>query len=84
LELIPGTSYRDIEFSAIKNHCKNKLNIYDKPDLIRKIHKKTTSAAGGILFTICLVSYFTSNIAGLEQNYLTFKENFSMLLLVFF
>lgn len=28
LELIPGTSYRDIEFSAIKNHCKNKLNIY--------------------------------------------------------
>jgi UDP-GlcNAc:undecaprenyl-phosphate GlcNAc-1-phosphate transferase len=74
----------NIFFFLFFDQIQNKLNIYDKPDLIRKIHKKTTSAAGGILFTICLVSYFTSNIAGLEQNYLTFKENFSMLLLVFF
>jgi len=74
----------NISFFLFFDQIQNKLNIYDKPDLIRKIHKKNTSAAGGILFSVCFLSYFISNIAGLEQNYLTLKENFSMLLLVLF
>lgn len=74
----------NISFFLFFEQIQNKINIYDKPDLTRKIHKKTTSAAGGVLFALCLLSYFISNVAELEQNYLTFKENFSMILLVFF
>ena len=34
------------------------INLYDKPDNIRKLHKKNTPAIGGFLIFINLIIYF--------------------------
>jgi len=61
-----------------------KINIFDKPNLERKIHSKPISSAGGVLLTISLLIYFIFVLIGIDKNSLSFKENFSLIILILF
>jgi UDP-GlcNAc:undecaprenyl-phosphate GlcNAc-1-phosphate transferase len=61
-----------------------KINIFDKPNLERKIHSKPISSAGGVLLTISLLIYFIFVLIGIDKNLLSFKENFSLIILISF
>lgn len=61
-----------------------KINIFDKPNLERKIHSKPISSTGGVLLTTSLLIYFTFVLIGIDKNSLSFKENFSLIILILF
>lgn len=63
-----------IVFSKIDKFS-NKLNLYDKPDYLRKIHKKKVSLLGGPILFLNILSYL---IFKLIENY-----NYSDLILIF-
>jgi len=60
-----------------------KINIFDKPNLERKIHTKPVSSAGGVLLTASLLIYFIFVLYGFDKNLLSFKENLSIIILIF-
>jgi UDP-GlcNAc:undecaprenyl-phosphate GlcNAc-1-phosphate transferase len=74
----------NVLFFLFFQKIQNKLNIFDKPNLKRKIHTNPTSSAGGILFTLCLLIYFTSVFFGIDKNFLSYRENFSIIIFIFF
>ena len=61
-----------------------KINIFDKPNLERKIHSKPISSTGGVLLTTSLLIYFIFVLIGIDKNSLSFKENFSLIILILF
>jgi UDP-GlcNAc:undecaprenyl-phosphate GlcNAc-1-phosphate transferase len=61
-----------------------KINIFDEPNLKRKIHSKPTSSAGGVLLTASLLIYFIFVLFGFDKNLLSFKENVSIIILILF
>ena len=61
-----------------------KINIFDKPNLERKIHTKPVSSAGGVLLTASLLIYFIFVLYGFDKNLLSFKEYLSIIILIFF
>jgi len=74
----------NIIFFIFFNQIQKKINIFDKPNLKKKIHIKSTSASGGILLTLSLIIYFISIVVGVDHNFLSFKENFSLMMFVLF
>jgi len=74
----------NILFFIFFKKIQHKLNIFDKPDSKRKFHTKTISSAGGALFFLCILIYFTANLLGLDHNSLSFRENFSLSIVIIF
>lgn len=72
----------NIIFFIFFDRIQKKINIYDKPNTKLKIHTKSISSAGGILLTVCLLIYFLLIIIGKDQNFFTFKENFSLMIFI--
>jgi len=72
----------NILFCIFFNKIQYQLKIFDKPDLKRKFHTKITSSAGGVLFFLCIQIYFTTNLLGLDYNFLSSLENFSLSIVV--
>ena len=72
----------NIIFFFFFNRIQKKINIFDKPNLERKIHSKPTSSAGGVLLTASLLIYFIFALFGFDKNLLSFKENLSIIILI--
>lgn len=62
----------------------NKINVFDLPSNSLKIHKKKTSAIGGLLFLVSITCHYILNNFGIDNNYLSFKENLSIIILIYF
>ena len=56
------------------------INIYDNPNLKRKIHKHLVSVAGGVLFYTCILIYFIFCIFEIDSNSFSHKENILLIL----
>jgi|688.fasta_scaffold300038_1 UDP-GlcNAc:undecaprenyl-phosphate GlcNAc-1-phosphate transferase len=74
----------NIIFFLFFYEIQKKINIFDKPNLERKIHSKPISSAGGVLLTVSLLIYFIFVLIGFDKNLLSFKENLSIIILILF
>jgi len=72
----------NILFFLFFNKIQKKINIFDNPNLSRKIHKISISSSGGFLFYICIAIYFVFNIFGLEENNFLIKQNSLLLIAI--
>jgi UDP-GlcNAc:undecaprenyl-phosphate/decaprenyl-phosphate GlcNAc-1-phosphate transferase len=73
-------------FLIFFSQISNKIKIFDNPLNNLKLHKKKISAIGGLLFLISVFFYIIFNNYKIDNNYLSTKENFSIILfiLIFF
>jgi UDP-N-acetylmuramyl pentapeptide phosphotransferase/UDP-N-acetylglucosamine-1-phosphate transferase len=74
----------NITFFLFFFQIQKKINIFDKPNLERKIHSEPISSAGGVLLTASLLIYFIFVLFGFDKNLLSFKENLSLIILILF
>jgi UDP-GlcNAc:undecaprenyl-phosphate GlcNAc-1-phosphate transferase len=72
----------NIIFLIFFDKISKKINVFDIPINPLKNHKKKTSAIGGLLFLANIVCYFISNNFGIDNNYLSSKENLSIIIFI--
>jgi UDP-GlcNAc:undecaprenyl-phosphate GlcNAc-1-phosphate transferase len=72
----------NIIFLIFFDKISNKINVFDIPTHPLKKHKKKTSAIGGLLFLTNLICYYVLNNFGIDNNYLSYKENLSIVIFI--
>lgn len=70
-------------FLIFFDNISKKINIFDLPSNPLKTHKKKISAIGGLLFLVTITCYYILNNFGIDNNYLSFKENISIVIFIF-
>lgn len=72
----------NIIFLIFFDKISNKINIFDLPTSSLKNHKKKISAIGGLLFLGSITCHYILNNFGFDNNYLSFKENLSIIIFI--
>jgi len=72
----------NVIFLIFFDNISNKINIFDLPSNPLKNHKKKISAIGGLLFLVSITCYYILNNFGFDNNYLSFKENISIIIFI--
>jgi UDP-GlcNAc:undecaprenyl-phosphate GlcNAc-1-phosphate transferase len=72
----------NIIFLIFFDKISKKINVFDIPINPLKNHKKKTSAIGGLLFLTNLICYYVLNNFRIDNNYLSFKENLSIIIFI--
>lgn len=73
----------NVIFLIFFDNISNKINIFDIPSTSLKTHKNKISAIGGLLFLVSIICYYILNNFSIDNNYLSFKENISIVIFIF-
>ena len=73
----------NVIFLIFFDNISNKISIFDRPSNPLKNHKKKTSAIGGLFFLVSITCYYILNNFSIDNNYLSFKENISIIIFIF-